>query len=104
MAEAILRVLCIAKSLWPWRETEASSFSQGGVSSQVVFPRCRSTDFRLSVGSSQPQEIISHQDARPSKTSARQPMPSLCASDSIAGRLDGDSQLADGGRGKEESR
>jgi hypothetical protein len=27
-------------------------------------------------------------------------MPGLCASGSIAGRLDGDSQLADGGREK----
>ena len=38
------------------------------------------------------------------RLSARQPMPGLCASDTIAGRLDGDSQLTDGGRGREESR
>lgn len=80
-------------------------FPRGCVSSQVVFPRCRSTDFRLWVGIVPNLTKSSHTKTLDHlRLSARQPMPGLCASDSIAGRHDGDSQLADGGRGREELR
>ena len=76
-------------------------FPRGCVSSQVVFPRCRSTGFRLWVGIVPNLTKSSHtKTLNHLRLSARQPMPDLCASDSIAGRLDGDSQLADGGREK----